>query len=84
MQNTIQSATEPCFRVEELLQLTPEEAGGRHHVLVDVLDDDGQDLRGQVTIRYGWDGMQPEETPLPMALDKPANEPGASIPVWPG
>jgi hypothetical protein len=73
----------PAWHVQEARQLTTEEAGGRHHVLVDACDGP-QDARSRVQVRFGWDGQQPEEATAPVAMDKPADEPGASIPIWPG
>lgn len=77
------SGAMPRWEVKEMRQLSPEEAGGRHHVLVDAFDGK-EDARSRVQARYGWEGQRPEEATTPVAMDKPLNEPGASIPIWPG
>lgn len=56
-----------------------------HNVYVNVFDMDGTDVRSSgtaVRIRYGWDGMQ--EPPLTVAVDKPLNEYGCNVPLFPG
>lgn len=56
-----------------------------HNVYINVFGTDGKDVRNSGTtirIRYGWDGMQ--EAPLTVALDKPLNEAGCNIPIFPG
>ncbi len=56
-----------------------------HNVYVNVFSEDGRDIRETeqiVRIRYGWDGMQ--EEPLTVAIDKPKNEAGCNIPIFPG
>lgn len=73
----------PAWRVQEARQLTIEEAGGRHHVLVDAFDGQ-EDARSRVQVRFGWAGQTPAEATAPVAMDKLANEPGASIPIFPG
>ena len=56
-----------------------------HNVYVNVFDADGQDVRvtgRYAKVRYGWEGMQ--EEPFTVLLDKPLNEAGCNIPIFPG
>ena len=56
-----------------------------HNVYINVFGEDGRDVRETgrtVKIRYGWDGMG--EEPLTVILDKPLNEAGCNIPIFPG
>lgn len=58
-----------------------------HNVYVNVFGTDGKDVRDgiggiPVRVRYGWDGMK--EEPLTVAVDKPINEAGCNIPIFPG
>ena len=66
--------------------LSAETRDNDHHVFIDVYGADGADLRDTgVRVRFGWEGMQPDETPAPVAVGgKPSNEPACSIPLWPG
>ncbi len=77
----IQVAAEPgavIWRVIRVHHLTPEENGGRHHIFLDVLDEEGNRIMG-AQVRVTWqDGEQI------VTIDKPANEPGANFPMWKG
>lgn len=56
-----------------------------HNVYVNAFGIDGRDVRSVgsvIRIRYGWDGMK--EEPLTVAIDKPLNEHGCNIPIFPG
>ena len=46
---------QPYWRVIEIFWHNEEEAGGRHHLYVDVKDESGTNIAG-VPIRFGWDG----------------------------
>ena len=62
-----------------------ERVDDNHNVYVNVFGVDGKDVRNETTtlrIRYGWEGMN--EEPLTVAVDKPLNEAGCNIPLFPG
>ncbi|MGQ9503102.1 MAG: hypothetical protein ACUVSF_14005 [Anaerolineae bacterium] len=61
--------------------LTATENKGNHHIYLDILDEDGQRLDGAVAL-YTWQGRAGD--PLRIICDKPADEPAANIPMWPG
>lgn len=57
-----------------------------HNVYVNVFGANGEDVRRETAtvprILYGWDGMQ--EEPMTVAVDKPLEEAGCNIPLFPG
>lgn len=81
----IQALAIAGWKVVEARHLTGAENQGRRNVYVDVVDSQEQDLRNtELLLLYGWDGMQPEETPTPVKLDKPLGEPAGNIALFIG
>lgn len=75
----------PGWKVLEARHLTGAENHGGHYVYVDVCDAAGNDLRGTgVHALFGWEGMNEEEKPNPVALDKPTGEPAGNFVLYPG
>ena len=76
----------PVWKVAGLWHLSPEQNGGNHHTYADLIDADGALLPVPNTnlLVYDWEGMQPEETPPPVAFDKRPPEPSANVPIWAG
>jgi hypothetical protein len=59
------------WKVLEVRHLEGSENNYRRHVFVDVVDEQGKDLRQTgLQLRYGWEGMNAEEAPAPIPLDK--------------
>ena len=75
----IPNAAMRCIGVHHL---TPQENRGNHHIFLDVLDQDGQRLKGTI-IHYTWQGHK-DPHPLHVICDKPDHEPAANIPLYPG
>ncbi|MGC8878882.1 MAG: hypothetical protein ACP5R2_06645 [Anaerolineae bacterium] len=78
---TIKRAPAAAMRCIGVHHLTSPENRGNHHVYLDVLDEDGERLTGAIVL-YTWQGRQGD--PLQVICDKPANEPAANIPLYPG
>lgn len=57
--------------------LKPGENGGKHHVLIEVVDTEGYRIDGARLII--WNNNLP---PTYATIDKPANEPGTNVPMW--
>lgn len=68
----------PFWMAVRIHHLTPEENGGRHHIFVDILDENGNRIYG-AQARVSWQGGSQIIT-----VDKPPGEPGANIPMWKG
>lgn len=69
------------WRVIGVHHLTPDENKRRHHVYVDLLDEQGQRVSDpNLRLAFNWEGNQ-EPPPEPKRLDKPANEPAADVPL---
>ncbi len=66
------------WRVTRVHHLTPQENGGRHHIFLDVLDENNQRIMG-AQIRVTWQGGEQIVT-----VEKPLAEPGANFPMWKG
>ncbi|MCD6290296.1 MAG: hypothetical protein J7M34_07315 [Anaerolineae bacterium] len=66
------------WRVRRVHHLTPEENGGRHHIFIDMLDENGKRIMG-AQARVTWPNGEQIVT-----VDKPANEPGTNFPMWKG
>ncbi len=64
------------WKVIRVHHLTPEENQGRHHIFIDAVDEEGLRLYGAKAL-ISWDGGS--ET---IVIEKPANEPGANLPMW--
>lgn len=67
---------ETFWRVIRVHHLTPEENGGRHHIFLDMLDENGQRIMG-AQVRVTWEGGEQIVT-----IDKPGEEAGADFPMW--
>jgi hypothetical protein len=81
----ISEVPEAEWIVESVRHLPGAENNSRHHIFVDAVGPDGADLRGTgLHVVYGWRGMNANETPPPVAIDKPADEFGCHIPIFPG
>jgi hypothetical protein len=66
------------WRVTRVHHLTPEENGGRHHIFLDVLDENKQRIMGS-QLRVTWQGGEQLVT-----IEKPLTEPGGNFPMWKG
>lgn len=66
----------PIWRVVRVHHLTPQENGGRHHIFIDMLDEDGKRING-AEARVTWDGGEQI-----VRVDKPPSEPGTNFPMW--
>lgn len=77
----IQRAPAAAMRCIGVHHLTGPENRGNHHIYLDVLDEDGERLKGAV-ILYTWQGHPSD--PLKVTCDKPDHEPAANIPLYPG
>lgn len=86
MNNIIETFERPAWKCATFRVLTPEEKGDKHHVFVDVIGLGGEDARGTVKIRFGWDGMTSEEMSYlsDVPTDKQIGEPAANVPIMPG
>lgn len=72
---------EHYWRVIGVHHLTPDENKRRHHVYVDVLDEQGQRVRDpNLRLAFNWES-NPEPPPEPKRLDKPDNEAAADVPL---
>ncbi|NOZ29093.1 MAG: hypothetical protein GXP39_13735 [Chloroflexi bacterium] len=67
---------EPLWRVVRVHHLTPEENGGRHHIFLDMLDEQEQRIMG-AQVRVTWEGGEQIVT-----IDKTDEEAGADFPMW--
>jgi hypothetical protein len=74
-------SSRPAWVIDKIEHFKSEDKGGAHHVYIDVSAEDGADARGTVSVRYGWEGMQPAESPLPLPTDKPPGEPACNVPI---
>lgn len=70
----------PHFRCIGVHHLTPGENAGKHHVFLDVLNEQGQRMH-QAQIEWTWQGRRLEEPAPPVTIDKPDTEPGTNIPI---
>lgn len=62
--------------------LSPAENAGKRNVYIDVVDQNGQrDRNPKLKVEWTWEGRKPWEAAPPVALDKPASEPMANIPL---
>ena len=77
---TVTSPQSSKWRVLGIHHLTGDENNGNHNIYFDVLDKDGQRING-ARIKWGWEGMRPNEHPNDVIVDKPPNEPGANLPA---
>lgn len=75
---TTASPGSQLWRVTRVHHLTPQENGGRHHIFMDVLDENNQRIMG-AKLRVTWQGGEQIVT-----VEKPLNEPGANFPMWRG
>ncbi len=74
-------SSRPAWVIAKLEKFNSADKGGAHHVYIDVIDAAGADARGTVNVRYGWEGMQPDEAPPPLPTAKPPGEPACNIPI---
>jgi len=77
----IRRAPNAAMRCIGVHHLTGPENRGGHHIYLDILDDEGERLKGAIVL-YTWQGRQGD--PLQVICDKPDNEPAANIPLYPG
>lgn len=77
---TVQRRANAAMRCIGVHHLTGQENKGNHHIYLDVLDEDGERLKGAV-ILYTWQGRLGD--PLKVVCDKPDREPAANIPLYP-
>ena len=68
----------PFWMAVKIHHLTPEENGGRHHIFIDILDEEGNRIYG-AQARVTWPGGSQV-----VAVDKPPGEPGTNFPMWAG
>jgi len=54
---------------------------GKRNIFIETLDENGQRLDGT---KIGWNWAHSGTMPSPAVVDKPANEPGANIPLFAG
>ena len=69
---------EPFWMAVRIHHLTPEENGGRHHIFLDILDEEGNRIYG-AQAEVTWPGGSQVVT-----IDKPLDEPGTNFPMWAG
>lgn len=68
-----------------VMHLTPEQNGGNHNVFIDIVDRNGQQIRGTYVIDWDWkDRRQNEPKPNPVILDKPIDEAGGNLAMFGG
>jgi hypothetical protein len=73
------------WRVIGIHQLTPAEAGSSQYVYVDLVDQNGQVIRGGTPlIAWTWEGRRPNEPAPPIRPDKPAHEAAANLSLGTG
>jgi len=75
----IPAAVEPgqvYWKVIRVHHLTPEENGGRHHIFIDAVDEEGNRLYGSL-FTISWDGGSDTVT-----IEKAPPDPGANFPMW--
>ncbi|MGD9726271.1 MAG: hypothetical protein AB7R40_22305 [Nitrospiraceae bacterium] len=80
---------ERYWKAVQVRHLLPAENGRRHHVYVDVVDEDGQRVRNGALaplilhrrIAWDWNGRRPDEVADPKPLDKPDGEPAGNVPM---
>lgn len=70
----------PYYRVIGIHHLTPEENQGLRHIFLDVLDENGNRMKGQ---KVGW-SLGNEARQQPVTVDKPDDEPGTNIVLYAG
>ena len=75
---TLSHTTPAPYRCIGVHHLTPDENVGKHHVFLDVLDEQGQRIR-QAQLEWTWEGRRLEEPAPPVTIDKPDTEPGTNI-----
>jgi hypothetical protein len=68
---------ETCYRLVKAKWLSEAEAGGRHHIYVDVLDEEGRRITGQRVI-VAYDG----QTVVLVTEDKPYPELSCNMPMY--
>lgn len=74
-----QAKASEAYRVLGVHHLTNDENGFNHHLYVDVLNENGHRIQGkrvQFTAHPNGDVRE-------AVIDKPSNEPGTNIPIWP-
>ena len=77
---SIQLVEEPeAYKVIGVHHLSGQENAGKHHIYVDVLDEQGQRINGAQIAIMPQDGF-----PSYAIVDKPPNEPGTNAPMWGG
>lgn len=74
------------WHVLECKHLSGAENNGGRAVYVDVVDEKNRDLRQTgLHVRYGWEGMQPDEAPPLVPLDKaPGDGAAGNFVLFPG
>jgi len=80
---SVQVVMDAQWRVIGVHHLPPDENRGNHHAYFDALDENGNRIYGTVFV-WDWQGRKPGEVAPPVAIDKPANEPGTNIALGPG
>lgn len=78
----VQHLVAPLWRAIGVHHLTPDENRGLHNIYVDVIKADGSRVGG-IPVAYDWIGRHPDQEARPVPLDKPDDEPGCNIPIWP-
>ncbi len=78
---TTTAGSRPAWVIDKIAYFPSAEKGGAHHAYIDIVDAAGNDARGTVNVRYGWEGMQPTEAPPALPTDKPQGEPACNIPI---
>lgn len=75
------------WRCVHVHKLSDAENEGAHNVYIDLLDINGKridSITDSIVIRYGWEGMRPEEAPKGLTIDKPSPEPGTNFALFKG
>lgn len=70
-------AGERYWKVTKVHHLTPKENEGKHHIFVDILDEEGKRIYG-AKVKVTWQGGGEALA----TVDKPLNEPGTNFPLW--
>lgn len=84
MEPVIEHIEGPHWHVISVYHMPQEENQGRHHVYVNVLDENGFRAKDErLRIAQTWEGRKPEEAAPSALLDKPPGEAMGNIPIFP-
>ncbi len=78
-------STGELWRLLGVRQLTAAESGSKQYLYVDLVDQNGQPVRGAAPlIAWTWEGRRPNEPAPPIRPDKPVQEAAANIALGAG